>query len=357
MATTSYGISPESRASLYQFFRRQFLVTPLPVTTSDADLHGQTAIITGGNGGIGLETARQLLALGCEVILAVRDEEKGHRARQILMDKGHFPSSSIRVWPLDLARTDSITAFAERCKKLERLDIAILNAGLYKIFESFSTTGYEEGVQINYLSNALLLLLLLPIMKIKTAELGTPGRICLVSSDVAAWCKFDERNADPILPTFKRPMRPHFDNAERYGTTKLMGQMLVSELAKRIPSSTVTLSCANPGLCGGTELGRESTGLFRFVSQLALIAVSRAPSIGARTIVHAVTTLGEHAHGEYVEDGKIQPMAPLVDTSEGAAAANSLYGETLNELSFAGVHEIVEAVAHDGKIKVQGATI
>lgn len=41
-------------------------------------------------------------------------------------------------------------AFAERAKELEHLDIAILNAGVFKVTESFSATDYEEAIQINY---------------------------------------------------------------------------------------------------------------------------------------------------------------------------------------------------------------
>lgn len=75
------------------------------------------------------------------MILAVRDERKGQEARQVLLggDTGR-PSTiaaTVKVWPLDLANYDSIMAFAEPHKRdLERLDIVILNAGLYKAADS-----------------------------------------------------------------------------------------------------------------------------------------------------------------------------------------------------------------------------
>lgn len=216
-----------------------------------------------------------------------------------------LPHGSVQVWKLDLSSYDSIIAFAKRCKGLEHLDIAILNAGIYKFVESFTSTGYEESVQINYLSNMLLALLLLPIIKEKKIGSG-PGQVSLVSSDTAAWSKFEERSSDPLLSAFKRKM-PNWNSGDRYATTKLLGQLFLAELSKRVPASVVTLSAANPGLCRGSDLGRETSGAFRLLYKIQLYLFSRPCSVGARTLVHAVSTLGEQAHGQYIEDAKVQP--------------------------------------------------
>ncbi|KAI1812663.1 hypothetical protein GGS20DRAFT_523942 [Poronia punctata] len=339
---TAFDITPERRASQLHFLYRQLFVTPPPVQKGDGTLGGKTAIVTGGNGGIGLETARLLLGLGCEVILAVRDESKGQSGRRMLLaEYEHLESTSIHVWALDLADYDSITAFAQRCQRLEKLDVVILNAGLYKATESFhGSTGYEEGVQVNYLSNMLLMLLLLPVMKEKRRG-DRPGHICLVSSDTAAWSRFEERSTNPFLSAFKRKMMPSFDSNDRYGTTKLLGQLFLSELARRVPSSVVTLSCANPGFCRGSGLGREVSGPFLLVLKMQYKLLGRSPAVGARVLVHAIATLGERAHGEYIEDAKIQPMAPIVYKPEGISLAKKLYEETLEEFALAGLGQIV----------------
>ncbi|KLP20840.1 uncharacterized protein LW94_9540 [Fusarium fujikuroi] len=315
----AFDISPEKRASRASFVWRQLFVTPPPVSSDEVNLAGRTGIVTGATGGIGLEITRQLLSLGCKVIMGVRDEHKGEAVRQDLIKEGNL--------------TDDMN--------LDNLKIAILNAGIYKVSEAFSPTGYEEGMQINYLSNILLLISLLPIIK-KNAPAGEAGHICLVSSDTAAWAKFEERTSTLLLPVFKKPMKI-WDMGERYGTTKLLGQLFLTALSKRV--SSVTMSCANPGLCGGgSDLAREAKGILRFAHKIQCLVLSRTCAIGARTIVHSVTTLHKQAHGHYVEGDKIQPMAPIVYRGEGKEVAERLYAETLEELSFAGVRQIIDGL-------------
>ncbi|KFA71439.1 hypothetical protein S40288_04298 [Stachybotrys chartarum IBT 40288] len=335
-----FGIRPETRASTLHFLYRQFFVTPPPVLKRDVDLSGKTAIVTGSNGGLGFETARQLLDLGADVILAVRDEAKGHDARKQLSHGRQLPKGGINVWKLDLSSYESIMSFAERAQGLPSLDIAILNAGLFNARESFSSAGYEEDIQINYLSNVLLAVLLLPVIKEKKVG-KTPGRIVMVSSDVSAWAKFEERQSEPLLGAFKQKME-HWDMAERYGTSKLLGQLFLTELAQKVSASKVTVVCANPGFCRGSSLGRQADGLIRIPLALFSRLVGRTCSLGARTIVHAAAILGEEAHGHYIEDAKIQPMPPLVYQPEGRRIAELLYEETLDEMSFAGARGIIE---------------
>ncbi|KAK6957466.1 hypothetical protein Daesc_000252 [Daldinia eschscholtzii] len=340
---TTFDVSPETRAGSLHYFYRQLFITPPPVSKHDVDLSGKTAIITGANGGIGLEVARQLLDLGCRVILTVRDERKGQTARQELLNGRNLASGFVQVWKLDLSSYESIISFAERAKGLKGLDIAVLNAGVYKVTESFSSTGYEEGVQINFLANMLLTILLLPIIKEKKVP-GQPGHICVVSSDTAAWTKFEEGSSIPVLPAFKRKAN-NWNMADRYGATKLLGQLFLTELSKHISPSVVTLSCANPGFCSGSELARETSGIIRVIYKIQTYILSRTCSVGARTLVHAVTTLGQEAHGQYIEDAKVQPMAVIVYKPEGLRLSKQVYEETLDELSFAGVRDIVDQIS------------
>ncbi|KAK6858014.1 hypothetical protein PG995_005713 [Apiospora arundinis] len=353
MATqpVSFDITPEQEASKLQFLRRQFFRTPPRVT--DVDLDGKTAIVTGANGGIGLECCRQLLELGISnLILAVRDETKGEVAQKVL--SAVKPSQSIQVWKLDYSSYDSVTAFAKRAEELPRLDIAILNAGVNRgFFSANPETGHEDDLQTNYLSTVLLTILLLRITR-RNGQKETKGpstaatqasnlnRIVLVSSDTPGWAQFPEKDQNPLLPSFD-DKNAKYHAVERYATTKLLSQLFLTELAKRVSPATAgtIVNCANPGLCHGSaiarELGRPSSVFMRLVG--------RPAAVGARSIVHAATKEGERSHGQLVEDCQLRPMAPFVYSKEAVVVTGRLWEETMKELSFAEVKEIIETLS------------
>ncbi|RYP82407.1 hypothetical protein DL770_005588 [Monosporascus sp. CRB-9-2] len=344
MANPQFDITPEKEASMSQYFYRQFFVTPQALKKSEFDLRGQAAIVTGSNTGLGLEASRQLLDLGLsKLIIAVRSVSKGEAARKDLYS-GRAPSScEIEVWSLDLASYESITKFAERAKSLDRLDIAVLNAGVFKKEEELHpATGIETDVQINYVSQALLTILLLPLLKKNSA--AHPGRLVLVSSDMAGRCKFEERASRPILGVYKQKSK-NFNFPERYGVSKLLGQFFLTELAERVPASAVTLAAVNPGFCYESELQRDGKGtILGFLFKCFTRVVGRPCHIGARSIAHAAVNFGEKVHGQYVEDGKLRPKAPIIYKPEGEEISKRLWDETMGELSFAGVQEIVAAL-------------
>ncbi|KAI1817112.1 NAD(P)-binding protein [Poronia punctata] len=340
-----FDITPEKEASKLQFLRRQFSAGASPLSRRDVDLSGKTAIVTGANGGIGLDCSQQLLELGLtKLILAVRNEVKGEAARESLMRTKTLASNVIiEVWKLDYASYDSVTAFAQRADQLGQLDIAILNAGVHRVsFELNPTTGHEENLQTNYLSTVLLMLLLLKTFKKaeSTANLSnhSPGRIVLVSSDTAAWTKFTQRDKDPLLAAFdEKPVK--FDNYDSYATSKLLGQLFITELARRVPPSVAVINCANPGLCY-SKLQRE-LGLF---PDVVIRLFGRSTAVGARTLMHAAVKLDDSSHGQYVEDGYLRPMAPFVYSKDAVQVVQRLWKETMEELAFAGVQDIVDGL-------------
>lgn len=275
-----------------------------PTLPENVDLKGKTAIVTGSNTGLGLECARQLLDLGLsKLVIAVRDEAKGQFAKTHLL--GGRPGGSVGAWKLDLQSYDSITAFAERTKTLERLDIVVLNAGVSKqFFDVTPSTGHEESIQVNVLSTALLTILLLPILKVKNSP-EHPGRLVIVSSDVASWAKFKERKSTPLLAALDK--RENF-SLDRYPTSKLLGQLFVTELVKRVPASVAVITLPNPGWCYDTSLGHVPGGaLGERIVAIPRRIIGRRAEIGARSITDAAVRHGPEAHGQYMEDCEIQP--------------------------------------------------
>jgi NAD(P)-dependent dehydrogenase (short-subunit alcohol dehydrogenase family) len=297
--------NPEKRAGVLSFFARQLFQEPtLP---EKVHLKGKTIIVTGSNTGIGFECAHQLLDLGAsKLILAVRDESKGQNAKENLLS-GHSTLSedAVEVWKLDLMSYDSIIAFAERAEGLERLDIVVLNAGVAKqSFNLSPSTKHEETVQVNVLSTALLSILLLRVMKAKSAP-ERPGRLAVVSSDVASWARFKEKNSRPLLSALDK--RETFTITDRYATSKLLGQLFVTELAKRVPHTVAVITLPNPGWVYGTGLGKVPGGTIgdRIISVPRRI-FGRPATIGARSLTDGAVQHGPEAHGQYIEDNKVQ---------------------------------------------------
>jgi NAD(P)-dependent dehydrogenase (short-subunit alcohol dehydrogenase family) len=106
------------------------------------------------------------------------------------------------VCELDLASYDSITTFFDYTTTLDRLGIVINNAGVCK--KSFALdlkTGHEERIQVNYLGNVLLVILVIPVLQEKNPV--HPGHITFVSFDTPAWAEFKERDSTPLLTAFR----------------------------------------------------------------------------------------------------------------------------------------------------------
>src|SRR5512137_1664147 len=134
--------------------------TMLWTTANLPDQTGMTAIVTGGNSGLGYYASRALAAAGAHVILACRNQEKGLSAvRRIQKD---FPHVSLELLPLDLADLRSVRssafAFAE---KHPRLHILINNAGLMATPYRQTVDGFELQFGVNHLGHFALAGLLL----------------------------------------------------------------------------------------------------------------------------------------------------------------------------------------------------
>ncbi|OTB08985.1 hypothetical protein M426DRAFT_316277 [Hypoxylon sp. CI-4A] len=342
---TDFDISPEKEGSFLQFLYRQFFYTPSGIVAGDVDLQGKTAIVTGSNGGVGLECCRQLRELGLsKLILAVRDEAKGHHAMKTLFRRKE--GNAIEVWELELSSYASIRSFVEKTKSLERIDYIIMNAGITKQnFQINPSTGHEENIQVNYLSAALLTILLLPILKSKRLPRQHPSRIVLVNSDAASWAKFPEQDSDPLLPAFDKEGK--LDMISRYYTSKLLVQFFLGELAKRVLSSVAVITATTPGLVYGTESLRDSRGTLKgYVNDISKRIIGYSPEIGARQLLDATVNHGDEIHGLYLCSQKLKPMSPIIYTEKGKRIAMKLWQETMNEFAFAGVEQIITEINH-----------
>ncbi|KAI4225793.1 MAG: hypothetical protein L6R36_003634 [Xanthoria steineri] len=284
----------------------QLPVPPLPPGTT---AKGKTIVITGASSGMGFETARQVLILGATtVVLAVRDTVKGEaRKASLLADRAITQANNtpnILVMSLDMANYASVRAFSEAIKaKLPALHILVLNAGIVVTKYARSTTGHERSVQVNYLSNALLIASLLPLLDATAVETGLASRITWVGRRKQTMSSLEESR--PVPPG--RKVLDHLDDKEnfkrtqRYRDSKLLCTIFMHKLAPRLNNRRVILNMVYPGNVN-TELTEHLPRIQRWTIHAIKFVRARKVEEGTRVILHAMLVAGSESHGKFLQD-------------------------------------------------------
>jgi NAD(P)-dependent dehydrogenase (short-subunit alcohol dehydrogenase family) len=122
-------------------------------TESDIpDLSGRTAVVTGANGGLGLQTALALAGAGAHVVLAARDPAKTAAAEKRIRER--YPSVSLEVVPLDLGDLSVVSAAAQNILSgHERVDILVNNAGVMAMPRRTTVDGFEMQLGVDHLGH------------------------------------------------------------------------------------------------------------------------------------------------------------------------------------------------------------
>jgi NAD(P)-dependent dehydrogenase (short-subunit alcohol dehydrogenase family) len=133
-------------------------------STSDIPkLETKVAVVTGANGGLGLETARALAGAGATVVMAARDQAKAAEAEKAI--RGSHPAARLEGVPLDLGSLASVREAADRIlADHERVDILVNNAGVMAIPERRTADGFEMQFGVNHLGHFALTAHLLPAL-------------------------------------------------------------------------------------------------------------------------------------------------------------------------------------------------
>ena len=194
------------------------------------DQRGRTALITGANSGLGLESARALAAKGATVLLACRSFEKANKTAAALHEE---TGGTLIPLELDLADLESVQRAAAQ---VEGLDLLLNNAGVMAPPRTLSRQGFELQFAVNHLGHVALTQALLPLLK-----RSPNGRIVHVSSGAAYFGRinFDDLQGE----TRYRPW-------DAYGQSKLANAMTALELQRQLEEegSNVLSLVAHPGL-------------------------------------------------------------------------------------------------------------
>ena len=192
------------------------------------------AVITGADGGMGMEITRAVAAAGYKVIMACRDPEIAEEKRQLIMrETGNI---ALEIVPVNLASLSSTASFAnELLQRGEAITLLMNNAGTMETKRRITEDGLERTVSVNYVAPYLLTRKLLPLM-----EEGS--RIVNMVSCTYAIGRLD------FPDFFLRGKRGAFWRIPIYSNTKLALTLFTIALSEKVKEKGIIVNAADPGI-------------------------------------------------------------------------------------------------------------
>jgi NAD(P)-dependent dehydrogenase (short-subunit alcohol dehydrogenase family) len=271
------------------------------------ELQGKVAVITGGNSGIGKETAVALAEMGARVIIAARNPTKAAAAVKELQDR--VPGAEVEHLPLDLASFASVRAFAGAFgERAGQLDVLVNNAGVVLSSRTETEDGHETQLQVNHLSHFLLTNFLRePLERAR-------GRVVNVSSTGHTFARHG-LDFDDLEWANRR-----YQGFGVYCATKLANILFTRELPNRWIDTNVTANAVHPGFVGSNFAREGDMGIVGAVGMVLLRPFALSSKTGARTSVYLASSPEvEGVSGQYFY--KCRVAKPSDAALDDAAAA------------------------------------
>ncbi|XP_054752915.1 retinol dehydrogenase 12-like [Lytechinus pictus] len=256
---------------------------------SSVTLKGKTVIITGGNSGIGRETAVDLASRGARVILGCRNPTKAEAAVAEVRRRSNNQNVIFKL--VDVSDLESVRNFAEEILREEkRLDILINNAGIGGTKYRTTPEGFDIVMATNHVGHFVLTLTLIDLIK-KSA----PSRIINVSSLLHSSIS----NIDYTNKSGKGVKKMEF-----YGRSKLANVHFARELARRLEGTGVTSYSLHPGAIYSniweTSWGSSGTKFLYYLFLPILTFCMLSEKDGAQTTIYcAIDESITHLSGGY----------------------------------------------------------
>jgi NAD(P)-dependent dehydrogenase (short-subunit alcohol dehydrogenase family) len=215
-------------------------------TTADVlagvQLKGKRILVTGVSAGLGVETARALVAHGANVVGTARDLEKAKRATSEVSKAASESGARFEVVELDLANLKSVRAAADKLVADGRLfDVIIANAGVMATPFGKTEDGFETQFGTNHLGHFVFVNRIAKLIKVG-------GRLVTLSSSGHRFSDVDLN--DPNFETTS------YEPFVAYGRSKTANILFAVEFDRRHGDRGVRATAVHPGGIA-TELARH----------------------------------------------------------------------------------------------------
>lgn len=295
---------------------------------SGIDLKGKRFLITGVASGIGLETARSLVAHGASVVGAVRNVAKAELATASVRDAAAQGGGNLSLIAVDLASLQSVRACADRLLAAgQPFDCIIANAGVMATPFDKTVDGFEVQFASNYLGHFAL------VNRI-AALLADDGRLVVLSSQAHRVA-----NVDLLDPNFDHQA---YDPFVAYGRSKTATSLFAVEFDRRHRVRGIRAASVMPGN-SLTDLPRhfsqeqlqglfETVGKARAEAGLAPGELKDIPQAAATSVWAAVVADKDEIGGRYLEDCAIAPINDTPNPFVDGAMSYALDAENARQL-------------------------
>ena len=298
-------------------------------------LAGKRAVLTGGSDGIGLEIAKKLAAAGAELVLPVRNQDKGRAAAAEI--RAAAPGATVVLRSVDLSSLDSVAAFGE-VLRTEGAPIHVLvnNAGVMTPPTRQTTAdGLELQLGTNHVGHVALVAHLLPLLRAGRARVTSQVSVAAASGSI----NWDDLNWEHS-----------YDGMKAYRQSKIAFGLFGLELDRRSSALGwgITSNLSHPGvaptslLSARPELGRaKDTGGVRLIRALSkrgiLVGTARTAALPALLAATSPEARGgalygpsgfQHIGGAPAEQQLYKPLRAEEEAARAWIASATLAGVT-----------------------------
>ena len=267
------------------------------------ELRGKRYLVTGVSSGMGIETARALVAHGAEVVGTARNLQKASEATVDVRNAATENGGAFEIVELDLADLSSVRAATDKLTADGRaLDGIIANAGVMATPLGKTKDGFETQFGTNHLGHFLLVNRLEPLIR-------DGGRVVTVSSNGHRWADININD-----PNFEnRPYDPWIS----YGGSKTALVLFAVEFDRRHRDRGVRATSLMPGVAQTGLAGHLSQDDIAALGKRIAVELGTAgqtfafktiPQVAATAVWAAVVADGTQVGGNYCQDCRVAPV-------------------------------------------------